>query len=340
MKCYKNSVLGLFLVLVLVAGLSPWPILAEGDYDQSNTIRIHVRAIAGPIGTVESFGMMSIGGRAAQGRRALWGSELLQAPSLMNVDLQLNSVGKATLMAGGIARVSTALTDPDDMGSNRVLVASLIKGDMNIRLQKEAGAYIETCGYRLTAAQGSSFHVGVREDRPEIEVTAGLVQVDAQATQRKYLIRPVGLGASISVRARSTRQIQIQVTDENDKPVPDMPILFALGAAGNGTLGSGTTAGTAFTTTTNARGLATVQYTAGDTPGTNSITATIEGTNYSWTAEITILKAVGFWTTQNKVLVAAGAAAAGVATGVAVSNSGDSERRRVPITPNGTGIRP
>jgi hypothetical protein len=336
----KNSALGLFLVLVMIAGLCPWPILADGDYDQSNPIRIHVTAMAGPIGTAESFGMMAISGRAAQGRKTLWGSELLQAPAGMSVNLQLNSVGKATLMGGGIARVSTARTEAGDMESRRVLVASLIKGDMTVRLEKEAGAYIELCGYRLIAAEGSSFHVGVREDRPEIEVATGLVQVDVQATQRKYIVRPIGLGASISVRARSTRQIQIQVTDENDKPVPDLPILFALGAAGNGTLGSGATAGTAFTTTTNAKGLATVQFNAGDTTGTNSITATVEGTSFSWTGEITIVKAVGFWTTQNKILVGVGAAAAGVATGVGVSRAGDNERQKAPVRPNGTGVRP
>src|SRR4029079_14699655 len=97
----KNTALGLFLVLVMMAGLCPWPILADGDYDQSNPIRIHLTAMSGPIGTAESFGIMAIGGQAAQGRTRLWGSELLQAPSRMNVDLLLNSVGRATLMAGG-----------------------------------------------------------------------------------------------------------------------------------------------------------------------------------------------------------------------------------------------
>src|SRR5436853_1895663 len=47
------------------------------------------------------------------------------------------------------------------------------------------------------------------------------------APPHRYTLRPpAGQGSSLSVAARSTRQIQIQVTDENDKPVADLAILF------------------------------------------------------------------------------------------------------------------
>lgn len=57
-----------------------------------------------------------------------------------------------------------------------------------------------------------------------------------QSAPRKYLIKPLNLGTNTEIRARSTRNLQVQVTDENDRPVSDVPLLFLLAglAAGRG----------------------------------------------------------------------------------------------------------
>lgn len=57
-----------------------------------------------------------------------------------------------------------------------------------------------------------------------------------QSAPRKYLIKPLNLGTNTEIRARSTRNLQVQVTDENDRPVSDVPLLFMLAglAAGRG----------------------------------------------------------------------------------------------------------
>ena len=175
----------------------------------------------------------------------------------------------------------------------------------------------------------------------------------------RYTVRPVGMGSNISVRARSTRQIQVQVTDENDRPVPDIPILFAIaGATGNlgsfapagagvsggaaggsASAGAGSASGGAggsvasstggFSVTTDASGVARVQFVAGDTPGNGTLTARVEGTDFSWTAELKVKKAHGFWTTRNTLLVLGGIAA-GTAVGIAATRGGGSERTTMP----------
>lgn len=141
-----------------------------------------------------------------------------------------------------------------------------------------------------------------------------------QAPQQKYVVRPAGLGSRISVLARSTRQIQIQVTDENDKPVPDMPVLFALATASLGTLAFNQPAETGFipvaynpgsavsmkTVTrrsgpqdkisirkiTDAAGKASVRFLAASSTGIVAITVTVAGTNYSWKGEIIVVDRV------------------------------------------------
>jgi hypothetical protein len=184
-------------------------------------------------------------------------------------------------------------------------------------------------------------------------------------TSHRYVVRPVGMGSNISVRARSTRQIQVQVTDENDRPVPDIPILFAIagasgnlgsfapagagagagaaggsastsagsaagvGGAGGGAGGSAVSSAGSFSVTTDASGFARVQFVAGDTPGNGTLTAQVEGTDFSWTAELKVKKAHGFWTTRNTLLVLGGIAA-GTAIAVATTRGGGNERTPVP----------
>ncbi|HEX4946123.1 MAG TPA: hypothetical protein VFZ34_05650, partial [Blastocatellia bacterium] len=74
-----------------------------------------------------------------------------------------------------------------------------------------------------------------------------------QTAPRKYVIRPMNLGTNTEIRARSTRNLQVQVTDENDRPISDAPLLFLLSGLGSGSGATGTlaaqTAGSAAATT-------------------------------------------------------------------------------------------
>ncbi|MCI0488150.1 MAG: hypothetical protein L0229_16300 [Blastocatellia bacterium] len=337
------SAMVVFLVLVLIIGSTPHSVrAADGPNDEERPIRLYATARTAPLGVISSFGSLLINGRQAAGQRTIWGGELLQAPAGKTVHISFDSIGRVTLARGAMARFAASDEASGDIGvatligaatlqRRRVLIASVIDGDLNLELEPEAGAYIRACGSAFTAAPGSRFHLKVSEGRATIDTEVGEVSLEQQPAQRTYVLRPVGIGANISVRTRATRQIQIQVTDENDRPVPDLPIVFALGGQGLGSLGSGATTGATITVNTNAQGIASAAFTAGDTAGSTTVTATVEGTRFSWTGNISVEKAKGFWTTQNTLIVAGIAAGAGVAIGIAATN--DEERDPIVAIP-------
>ena len=85
------------------------------------------------------------------------------------------------------------------------------------------------------------------------------------------------------------------------------------------------------TVRTDPQGRASTTFTAGPTSGLNTITATVEGTSYSWTGNINVTQ-IGFWTVRNRLIVV-GAAAAAAGTGVAVSAAGDDDEGLRPLPP-------
>src|SRR5205814_8856923 len=125
-----------------------------------------------------------------------------------------------------------------------------------------------------------------------------------------------------SVRARINRQIQVQVTDKTDKPLPDLPVLFSLGNPCLGSLGLGVVAGLSMVQKTDKRGIAAVPLVAGAAKCAASILAKVEGTNASVTIQANVQSSTGFFNTTNTiVVVVAAAAVAGTVTGVVVANS-------------------
>jgi hypothetical protein len=143
--------------------------------------------------------------------------------------------------------------------------------------------------------------------------------------------RPVASGAALSVRARSTRQIQVQVTDKNDKPLPDLPVLFSLGDPCIGSLGLGALAGPNFRQKTDKRGIAAVPLLAGAARCSGSIIARVEGTNASVSIQTTVKPSGRFFSTRNTLILAA-LAGAGVAIGLVVANSGSGSIKPLPPT--------
>jgi ABC-type Fe3+ transport system permease subunit len=123
------------------------------------------------------------------------------------------------------------------------------------------------------------------------------------------------------------------VTDKNDKPLPDLPVLFSLGDPCLGSLAvAGVAAGAALRKKTDKRGIAAVVLTAGASKCAASITARVEGTNASVELKATVQERQGFWSARNTLIVAAVAAAAGIGIGLAVANSGNNTPIR-PVPP-------
>lgn len=318
------------LIAALLASQSLIPARADGDRDRP--IRLYANAGGGPVGSIDAWSRVAIDGRDTMGERLIWGGELIQARS-GSVHVLIEGTARVSLARGAIVRLARTRNDFDE-GEGNVLVATIIAGSASIRLDERACAYVEAFGSAFVASRAARFRVDLQGEKVSLAVTSGTVDQAQTTPQRNYRIRPVGLGAALSVRARATRQIQVQVVDENDRPVRDVPVLFALGSGGGGSFG-GAAAATSITVTTNAQGIATTTFTAGATPSSTSITATVPGTNASFTTSVTISAAPVLSATTLTVLAAAGgAAAAGIAVGVTRNN------KQQDITPLPPDVRP
>jgi hypothetical protein len=289
------------------------------------------------IGTIESIGAVTVDGQAHHGRGLVFGSEQLRVPAAGSARVSLAGVGQVALIGQAAARLAASVIGPNGDGARPVLIATLTDGEVVVKLQPQAGAYVQAGGLALTAFNGATFRLRVyagqvtvaspgvsnwalTPSQPLTDLLSRSARQEPPPGQRRYRVEPVGLIANISVRTRSTRQIQVRVTDENDRPVPDLPIIFTLGSRGPsrvGVFGAGRSADLSATVTTNAQGVATAPFSAGDQPGLALVTATVAGTNFSWAGEITVYPAAapGFWTWQHALPVFA-TAAAGVAAGV------------------------
>jgi hypothetical protein len=179
---------------------------------------------------------------------------------------------------------------------------------------------LEIAGTTFVTTKGAQFRAGLRDGQAMAQASAGrvvtlgnfgLLSAEAvaalaqqQTAPRKYLIKPLNLGTNTEIRARSTRNLQVQVTDENDRPVPDAPVLFLLGGGGSGSGNIGTFAGqSSLRVTTNSQGIANVNFTAGDSVGSSTrLEVRVEGSDAVWQGTLTVIRAAaGFWSPQNAV---------------------------------------
>jgi hypothetical protein len=291
-------------------------------------IRLYASAGAGPIGSVDMWSRVSINGRPSTGAQMIWGGEVIEARS--DARLSIDDTAEVALARGAIVKVARTRNSFDDEGGE-LLIAQVISGSASIKLDAAAAAYVEAAGETYLATRASSFKVTVREGHANLSVTRGEVE-EIQTAQRRYQLRPIGIGANLSVRARATRQIQIQVTDENNNPAPDVPVLFAVGDPTGGTFSAaGAAAASSVTVRTDRRGIAAVIFTAGPNPASTTITATIPGTDAIFTTTVTIGAAAALLSTTTITLLAvAGGAAAGTAIVIAKKNNPEDVVARPP----------
>ena len=280
---------------------------------------------------------VAINGRIAQGEEPIWGGELITALADRKTRIALDSIGQITLTRSAIVRVASARATMDDAGYE-VLVASIVSGSVEVSLEPGAGAYVEAGTSAFTASRGARFNVSVDDGRAQLATVSGTVRIQDQAVPQDVNIRivdelgrPVASGAQFSVRARSTRQVQVQVTDKNDKPLPDLPVLFSLGDPCLGSLGLGAAAGMALTQKTDKRGIAAVPLVAGAARCAASIVAKVEGTNASVSIQTNVTPKQNFFNTRNNLLL--GAAAVGLGVGVYVATSGSGGEPLTPVPP-------
>jgi hypothetical protein len=325
-KRLRQTTISFSLAVILIAHISLAPVMADKGSDEVKPFRLYSAEMVGPIGRAFSTGQgraaLKINGRAIEGEQAVWRGQLIEAPANASAKLQFDFLGEITLAPRAKARFSVSESD------NRVLIASLIDGDIKVRLEPGAATFVSAYGSTFSSSRGAAFRILTRGAGAMIETLSGSVETQ-QPAQRRYVVRPVGSGSSISVRARTTRQIQVRVTDENDKPVPDIPIIFALGSSGGNFAGSFSGGGTSATVRTDAQGVARTDFTSGSAAVTNTISAVVENTRFSWEGTISVT-AGGFWTARNTAIIVG--IAAGAAIGIAIALNDDDEELR-PLPP-------
>jgi hypothetical protein len=331
----KSHITGL-IVMALITSLTPASARASGGGpDGEKPIRLYASARFSPIGLIKLNALSARGvlvdGRISQGETAIWGGEFIRVLDDRKVRVTFDSVGEVTLARGATVRFATARGTFNDAAGD-VLVASLEQGSLAVALNRNAGAYIEAAGSRFTAEPGASFAINVLDARASLIRVAGAVSVQDQPVPQDLKIRmvddlgrPLSAGSQLSVRARSTRQVQVQVTDKNDNPLPDLPVLFSLGNPCLGSLGLGVAAAASFRQKTDKRGIAAVPFIAGAAKCAASILVKVEGTNASASIQTSVVQNRGFFNTQNTLIIAGVAAAVATVTAFAVSNSGSSE---------------
>lgn len=332
----------ILLIAALTIGMAPASARAsDNNADQGKLIRLFATARFGPIGAIKvnslSEGAVAIDGRIAKPEEVIWGGELIKVLADHTARLTLDSIGQVTLARGALVRFSNARASSDE-ASYDVLVASILDGSVEVKLNAGTGAYVEAPGSAFVASRGATFSVKVEDGRSSLRTLGGAVSIQDQAPPQDVNIRlvddlgrPVSSGSQFSVRARSTRQVQVQVTDKNDKPLPDLPVLFSLGNPCLGTFGLGALAGLTMVQKTDKRGIAAVPLVAGAAKCAASILAKVEGTNASVSIQTNVQPAGRLLNPRNSLLTAA-AVGAGIGIYVAVSNSGGSQQL-TPVPP-------
>lgn len=316
---HRNVALGLCIVIALTSCVAPGLARASGD---DLPIRLYATASPGVIGNV--VGDLFINGRAGRGEQLVWEGDLLQARADWGASVLLDSIGRVTLGRGAIARLATSDLTRDDQTSGRVLVASLVMGEIDVKLDVGVSSFVQANGSAYASSDGASFRIGIREGRVVTSAMTGAVSVAIRAPQRRYDVIPVGHGSDIVVRAGKLVYIRVRVRDESGKALPEMPVFFSLspGAGGAvGMLGLGTLSGTSYSTLTNDEGIAAVPFQAARTRGTTSITAIVQETGASWTGQITVEPGPSGGKTA-AILIGVGA---GIGAGIAIVKATDKD---------------
>jgi len=327
----KHCTIGLSIALAASSIAVPGSTHASDRGGEQAPIRLYATASTAPIGTVSvdlgATGPIKINGHRAVGEAPVWSGDLLQAQASARVTL--DSVCNMRLSAGTTLRMAVARDRGGDNGNGRVLIASLIAGAMDVKLVKDAAAYVETRDSTFTMTAGTAFRAIIRDGAGEVEAKAGTVSMVKSAAQARALtIVPVDHGNTLKVTAKHSISIKVQVL-EDQKPVADVPVVFAVdsGGVGVGRFGIGTVSADTLSTATNDKGIAIMPFEAGAKPGKAKVSATIQGTRVSWIGDVEVKGPT--WNRTNVGILFGILGACAVGGGIAIAKVGGKESIQV-----------
>src|SRR6185369_8380753 len=313
------------------------------DRGAEKSIRRSMAAFA-PIGKVFSFGRISVNGRAVHGEQMIWGGELLEASDDSRASVTLDSIGQVTLARGAVVRLATTATNIDDDKKSSLLIATLTSGEIVVKLKQYARAYIKTRDQVFTSSIGAVFRIGIRKGQAVTDAASGVVSAEAAIAQpgsisiirvgfqrntglprdlgnepiKQSRNKPGATGASVHsepINALFKRRkgtiirrvlftpgvdsMEAQVA-QDEELVTDSPVRFDLLPADIGSISQPRVR-------TNNAGIATTSFNAAPTAKRGKLRVTAEETGDFREWDVLV---IGFWTTQNKILVGSAAAAA------------------------------
>lgn len=172
----RHSATGVCLILVLICTLIPRQARA---YDTSNEEPLgrHEFAALGPIGKIYSLSPFAIDGRLVFGEQRIWGNELIETPEDSSVNLHIDSAAQITLKNAARARFTTILASLYDGTKHHLLIGALNNGCIAVKLERDAVAYIESCGETFTSSSAASFVIRIQNGKPVLVIASGTVDV-------------------------------------------------------------------------------------------------------------------------------------------------------------------
>ena len=172
MKFTKLSVAGLSLAMVLT-NLVPAAAL---------TSKAPVAA-PGAIGIIESNGSVLINGREAKGFVTVWGDELVQASS--EARIVFGALGEVKIGAGSSLQLKMENAKLHEAAGTQAFTAALLGGEMNVNLQSESGALVNSSNSEFTASRGADFKVNLQAGHASIQAGRGTVLASAYSSPAK-----------------------------------------------------------------------------------------------------------------------------------------------------------
>jgi len=267
----KHKLLPVLLCMGMLLTGSVNCLSARADHrvDRDHPIKLYATAETGPIGTVEALNMI-INGKRTDGAQVIWNGDVL-APASTSVRVPLDGVGVITLARGALARLASAPRTRGDNTTGRCLIASLISGEMRVRLASQASAHIEASGATITASEGASFLVSNHAGQAVLDTIKGAARIIEPRAQTDITVASRA-GNLSAVLANSNNLFEFIVT-QNGQPLANRRVVFALiGAVGSFPAGTAT-----FVGVTNLQGIVSVPFTAASSPATGSLRVMVDG---------------------------------------------------------------